>query len=80
MRKKHSIPLQANEDEEPPDRAARGKLLVLKKKLDEKDRIIADKDETIGVKDQHIEVKEKIIAEREVIIKELTSLVRHWRN
>lgn len=44
----------------------------MRKKVEEKERIIKEKDETAAVKDQQIEVKEKIIAEREEIISGLT--------
>lgn len=44
----------------------------MKKKIEEKERIIKEKDETVAIKDQQIEVKEKIIVEREEIISGLT--------
>ena len=46
---------------------------MLKKKLDDKDRIIKEKEEEVEMKEQHVVAKEKIIAEREEIIKSLTT-------
>ena len=46
--------------------------MLLKKKLEESDRLVREKEETITLKDQQIEVKEKIIAEREEVIQTLT--------
>ena len=52
---------------------SRAKSLLLKKKLDDKDRIIREKEEEVEMKEQHVVAKEKIIAEREEIIKSLTT-------
>ena len=52
---------------------SRAKSLLLKKKLDDKDRIIKEKEEEVELKEQHVVAKEKIIAEREEIIKSLTT-------
>ena len=53
--------------------ASRAKSLLLKKKLEDKDRVIREKDEEIQLKEQHVLAKEKIIEEREDIIKSLTT-------
>lgn len=45
----------------------------MKKKLEDKDRVIAEKEDTISVKDQQLGIKEKIIAQKEEIIHSLTS-------
>lgn len=63
---------QNSTEEESQDQTGRAKSILLKKKLEEKDRIIKEKDETVNIKEQQIEVKEKIIAEREEIIATLT--------
>lgn len=55
------------------DGTSRAKSLLLKKKLEDKDRIIREKDEEIQMKEQHLFTKEKLIAEREEIIQNLTS-------
>ena len=52
---------------------SRAKSLLLKKKLEDKDRIIKEKEEEVEIKEQHVVAKEKIIAEREEIIKSLTT-------
>ena len=63
---------QQTEYEEPSEQSSRAKLLLMKKKVEERDRLLKEKDETVVLKDQQIEVKEKIIGEREEIISGLT--------
>ena len=52
--------------------ASRAKLTLLKKKLEEKDRIIQEKDETIKAREQQIEAKERVLAERDIFVSNLT--------
>ena len=55
------------------DKAGRAKLIMLKKKLEEKDRIIAEKEEELAAKETLIEAKVKVISEQEAAVKTLSS-------
>ena len=52
--------------------AGRAKLTLLKKKLEEKERVIKARDETIQVREQQIEAKERVLAERDAFVSSLT--------
>ncbi|CAL1543522.1 unnamed protein product [Lymnaea stagnalis] len=51
--------------------ANRAKALLLKRKLDEKDRIIAEKEEVIRVRESQLEAKERVLAERDGFVADL---------
>ena len=59
-------------EESLPPQASRAKLTLLKKKLEEKDRIIQEKEETIKAREQQIEAKERVLAERDIFVSNLT--------
>ena len=65
--------LAAGDDETVSDKAGRAKLIMLKKKLEEKDRIIAEKEEELAAKETLIEAKVKVISEQEAAVKTLSS-------
>ena len=60
------------QSEELAPQASRAKLTLLKKKLEEKDRIIQEKEETIKAREQQIEAKERVLAERDIFVSNLT--------
>ncbi|XP_012944847.2 putative leucine-rich repeat-containing protein DDB_G0290503 [Aplysia californica] len=52
--------------------ASRAKAVLLKRKLEEKDRLIAEKEEVIKVREGQLESKELVLAERDNRVRELT--------
>lgn len=69
------------------EQTSRARLLLLKKKLKEKDQRLAEKDGVIRQKQQELEAKERIIAERDSATKDVTTqlteqtnLVEHLRS
>lgn len=69
------------------EQTSRARLLVLKKRLKEKDQRLAERDAVIRQKQQEVEAKERIIAERESSAKDVTAqlaeqanLVEHLRS
>ena len=51
---------EASDDSSTSDQANRGKLLMLKKRLEERDSALKDKDATIKKKEEMIEAKDKV--------------------
>ncbi|ESO94726.1 hypothetical protein LOTGIDRAFT_160959 [Lottia gigantea] len=58
-------------DAEDLSRLERGHAKLLKKKLEEKEKIIGEKDEVIKIRENQIEAKESVLAERETIMLDL---------
>lgn len=63
---------EATSEDASVTQASRGKLTLLKKKLEEKDKIIVEKDELIKIREQQIEAKERVLAERDTFVGSLT--------
>ena len=55
-----------------PDPALRGKLRLMKKKVQDLEKQLAEHAEQVKVKQQEVEVKVKVIAERDEVIESLT--------
>lgn len=58
-------------EDSPASHAGRAKLTLMKRQLEEKDRIIKEKDEVIFIRQQQIEAKERVLAERETFVSSL---------
>lgn len=62
---------EMHKEEASVSQASRAKMTLLKKRLEEKDRIISEKDEVIKTREQQVEAKERVLAERDSFINSL---------
>ena len=55
-----------------PDPALRGKLRLMKKKVQDLEKLLAEHSEQVKVRQQEVAAKEKVIGERDEVIESLT--------
>lgn len=84
--KKASIPDNASDkssecgEELPTEQANRAKMKLLRRKIEEKDRLLAEKDEQLAGRDQQVAAKENVIEERNQVIQQREEMIRTITN
>ncbi|XP_055888049.1 kinectin-like [Biomphalaria glabrata] len=72
-KKGHDVQEIVEDSDTPSQHVNRAEVLLLKRKLEDKSRTVAEKDELIRVRENQLEAKERVMAERDALLHDMTN-------